>query len=119
MKKRVGGTIAFQIDGEVYNAKGNFTYHLGTPTREAVVGSSGVHGFKETHMPAYIEGEITDPGDVDLRALATATDVTATLQLANGKGVVLRDAWYAGEAVGNTEEGNVAVRFEAEEGEEV
>jgi hypothetical protein len=32
---------------------------------------------------------------------------------------VLRDAWYAGEGTGNTEEGNLAVRLEGKSAEEI
>jgi len=35
-----------------------------------------------------------------------------TLQVANGKTIVLRNAWFAGEGTVQTEEGNIAVRFE-------
>lgn len=119
LKNRVGGTIALQVDGEVYHAKGNFTYHLGGPVRESLPNASGRIFFKENHAVAYIEGEITDPGDLDLAKASTVVDATVTLQLANRKTVVLRDAWASGEWVGNTEEGNVSARWEANRGEEV
>ena len=38
MTRRVGGIISIKVNGEVYNAKGNFTYNLGRPMKEAVVG---------------------------------------------------------------------------------
>ena len=117
--QRVGGIIQFQIDGEVQQAKGSFTYGLGIPKREAVVGSDVVHGYKETPVVAFIEGEITDSQTTNLRSLASITGATVTLDLANGKMVVLRSAWYAGDAIGNTDEGNIDVRFEGSGAEEV
>lgn len=116
---RVGGLIEVKVDGQIYNAKGNFTYNLGRPRREAVVGSDTVHGYKETPQVAFIEGEITDRADFSLDALTRIENATVYLRLANGKLIVLREAWYAGEGTGNTEEGNIAFRFEGKSGEEV
>jgi len=117
--QRRGGIIFLQINGEIFDAKGNFTYNLGRPMREAIVGADTVHGYKETPQVAFIEGEITDRGTLDLNSLVMLTGATVTLELANGKVIVLRDAWFAGEGTGNTEEGNIAVRFEAQSAEEV
>ena len=119
MSQRRGGIIQVQVNGVLYDARGSWTYNLGRPKREPIVGADGVHGYKETPQVPFIEGEITDRGDLDLAALVTLKDATATLQLANGKVIVLRDAWYAGEGTGNTGEGNVAVRFEGKNAEEV
>lgn len=116
---RVGGIIELKIDGTIHSAKGNFTYNIGRPVREAVVGADSVHGYKETPQVAFIEGEITDRAEMSLEALVTTTDATVYLRLANGKIIVLRQAWFAGEGTGNTEEGNIAVRFEGKSGEEV
>lgn len=119
MSQRRGGIIQLQVNGEIYDAKGNFTYNLGRPLREAIVGADGVHGFKETPQVAFIEGEITDRGTLELDKLVSMTGATVTLELANGKVIVVRDAWFAGEGTGNTEEGNIACRFEGKGGEEI
>jgi hypothetical protein len=117
--QRKGGIIQFQVNGELYDAKGNFTYNLGRPVREAIIGADSVHGYKETPQVAFIEGEITDRGTLDLEKLVKMVDATVTAELANGKVIVLRDAWFAGEGTGNTDEGNIAVRFEGKSGEEI
>lgn len=119
MSQRKGGIIQVQAGGVIYDAKGNFTYNLGREKREAIVGTDGVHGYKATPQPAFIEGEFTDRGNLDLSALTLLEDATVTLSLANGKVIVLRDAWHAGEGTGNTDEGNIPVRFEAKSGEEI
>ncbi len=119
-QKRVGGLIALKIDGNQYKAKGNFTYNLGRAKREGVIGAEAVHGYKETPQLAFVEGEITDDSELDLATLLDATDVVVTLQLGAGdKVIVLNHAWFAGDGTGNTEEGNIAVRFEADSGEEI
>lgn len=116
---RRGGIIFLKIDGEIFNAKGNFTYNLGKPKRDAIVGADQVHGYKETPQIPFIEGEITDTPSTDMEKLVTAENATVTLELANGKVISLREAWYAGEGTGNTDEGNIGVRFEAISGEEI
>ena len=116
---RRGGIIYLKIDGTLYDAKGNFTYNLGNPKNEAIIGADKVHGYKSSVQAPFIEGEITDRGDLNLRALQTVDGVTVTLELANGKVISLRDAWYAADGDGQTEEGNLQVRFEGLGAEEV
>lgn len=114
MGKRKGGTIRLTKDGKTLDAKGNFTYGLGKETREAIVGSDGVHGYKGTVTAPFIEGELTDSDELDLDELANTTDSTIVLVLANGKTFVLRSAWLTNEdgLTGSTEEGAIPVRFE-------
>lgn len=119
MSQRRSGTIYFKIDGLTYQAKGNFTYNIGNPKREAIVGADGVHGYSEKPQVAFIEGELTDTSDLDLNALTKADDITATLELANGKVIAVRNAWYAAEGNVQTEEGNIQLRIEGKSGEEI
>jgi hypothetical protein len=118
MSSRRAGIIQLQANGEVYDAKGSFTYNIGRPMRSAIVGADRVHGFTEAPQVAFIEGEITDRGTLDLNALVTMEGATITLTLGNGKVITLEDAWFASEGTGNTEEGNIAVRWEGASAEE-
>lgn len=115
----VGGTISFRVNGQVLRAKGDFTYNLGLPMRETVVGVDGVHGYRVVYRAAFIEGTITDRGDLDVATLQQIEGATVQLDVANGKGVVLADAHYAGEGNVSTAEGEIGVRFEGERGEEL
>lgn len=117
--QRRAGIIQVQINGEVQDAKGAWTYNLGRPLREGMVGADRVHGYKETPQIAFIEGAITDRGSLDLSALVSITDATVTLSLANSKVIVLGEAWFAGEGTGSTEEAEITVRFEGKTGEEI
>ena len=108
----VGGIIQLKVNGEVYKAKGSFSYNPGEAMREAVIGSDSVHGYKTTPQVAFIEGEITDSFELDLAQLVKITDATVTIELANGKTFALHDAYFAAEGTANTEEGNIGVRFE-------
>jgi hypothetical protein len=117
--QRRAGLIQVAVNGEIQDAKGNFTYNLGRPKREAIVGADRIHGFKETPQVAFIEGAITDRATLDLNALVTTRDATVTLQLANGKRIALSNAWYAGDGNVSAEEAEIAVRFEGAAAEEI
>ena len=118
-KFRVGGIIEIKANGELYKAKGSWTYNLGIPKREAVVGSDAPHGFKEMPQSPYIEGVITDHQDMDLKALLSLVDATVMLTLANGKIIVLRNANFSGDGNGTTEEGEIEARFDGMTAEEI
>lgn len=110
--QRRAGLITLKTGGVVQDAKGEFTYNLGVPKREAIIGADGVHGYKETPQVPFIEGAITDRGTLDLEALVKGKGLTITLELANGKTISLRGAWYAGDGNGTTGEGEIQVRWE-------
>jgi hypothetical protein len=119
MSNRRAGVLFLKKDGEIFDAKGNFTYNAGAPKRDAIVGPDKVHGYKEMPQVPFIEGEITDSSSLNLKQFLNTTDSTITLELANGKVFVLRNAWYAGEGNVQTEEANVQVRFEGLESDEI
>ena len=101
---RRAGIIYVKVDGRQYDAKGAYTYNLGKPKRDAIIGSDGVHGYKETPQVAFIEGAVTDSDDLDLASLVTADNVTVTLELNNGKTI-----FYNGREVVNPTENRVEV----------
>jgi hypothetical protein len=117
--QRRGGIITLTIDGVQYDAKGNFSYDLGQPKRDAIIGADKVHGFKETPKAPYIEGEITDRANMDVAALCALVEGTITLDLANGKEIVLRQAWFSGDGTVQTQEANIAVQFQGASAEEI
>ncbi len=118
-EQRRGGIIYVKVNGTLYSAKGSYTYNLGAPKRDAIVGSAEIPGYKETPQVPFIEGEITDNASLDLQSLVTMENATVTLELAVGKVITLRDAWYAGEGTGNTDEGNIGFRFEGLSADEI
>jgi hypothetical protein len=118
---RVGGIISFKIDGVPHNAKGSFTYGYGVESRETILGSDRVHGYKSMVTAPFVEGEITDVGDLDIKAFSRLTDCTVLLELGNGKIFALYHAWNLNQdgISGETEEGNIAFRFEGTEAKDV
>lgn len=117
--QRRAGLIQLKTNGEIQDAKGNFSYNLGAPKREAIQGADGMHGFKETPQVAFIEGAITDRGTLDVDALVKGKELTITLALANGKMISLRNAWFAGDGTASTEEGEIQVRWEGASAREI
>lgn len=116
---RLAGIIYLKVDGVLYPAKGAFTYNIGAPKRDAIVGADGVHGFAEVPQVPFIEGEITDKYDAPLEKLLNSVGGTVTLELANGKTISLQQAWFAGEGTVSTEAANIAVRFEGMRADEI
>ena len=119
MSTRKAGLIEIAVNGNLMQAKGNFTYNLGAPKREGIPGADRVHGFKESVQIPMIEGEATDDSDLDVEALIRTEEATITLKLANGKVIVLRNAWYAADGNVQTEEANIQLKFEGLSAEEV
>ena len=118
-RQRRAGVIFFKVDGTQYDAKGNFTYAPGFEKKTAIVGADKVHGYAGEQTVPHIEGAITDAEDLVLANLLALNDATVTLELANGKVFMLRNAWYAGDGNPSTEQAEIPVRFEGLEGEEI
>lgn len=119
MSNLIAGILELKINGEIQNAKGNFTYNLGKLKREAIVGADRVHGFKGMPQVPFIEGEITDRADLNVESFLDTEGATITLSLANGKVIVLKEASFTADGDIGTEEANIQVRFEGMSAEEV
>lgn len=116
---RIAGIIFVKANGVQYKAKGSWTYNLGEPKREMIVGADGVHGFKEMPQAAKLEGVITDQADLDVAGLLNTVDADLTLSLNNGKTIAYRNATWTGEGDITTEEAEIAAEFMAESAREV
>lgn len=112
MSDRVAGYMEVTLNGDKQRAAGAFSYGLGQPKRDAVIGPDRFHGFKELPQVAYIEGMIVVTDEVNLIQLANTNNASVTLTLASGKTITLGDAYYAAEGTGDTDGGTFQVRFE-------
>lgn len=121
MANRVGGIIQLKVNGEYLNAKGSFTYGYGKEVRTTIVGADRLHGFSSAPGIPFIEGEITDDGEISMEMIAGIVDGTVTLELGNGKIFALYHAWSmnADGFSGETEESNIAIRFEGKSAKEI
>lgn len=116
---RVAGPFYLKIDGKIYNGKGNFTFSGQKSTRSSIPDSKhDIVGYSEAPKTPFIEGVITDTGDLDVENELWKKDgiEAVTLELANGKIFALSPAWFAGESDITTEMGEIPVRWEGKEG---
>lgn len=116
MATALAGIAYVAIDGISYAIIGQGTYRPSQATRESLVGQDGYHGYKEMPQPGRISWTGRDSGTLNVQALAGASDVTITLELANGKVVVGRNMVRVGEPVEvNSEEGSFEIAWEGPE----
>lgn len=117
---RIAGTIEGTLNGNLLQLMGDWTYNLGVPKKTMLVNANNrVAGYKEEPQVPFVEGEIRDASDFDLKNFLKTEKATLTLKLANGKIIVLRDACYAGDGNVGTSEANITVRFEGVSAEEI
>jgi hypothetical protein len=116
---RRAGLRAFTIDGTQFDVVGNIGYSLGEVVLEELIGSDGLHGYKETPGTPLMELEIRDSGSLDVKALTTTTEATVVAELSNGKTLVLRRGYQCGPAEQGSEEGAIPVRFIGSSCEEI
>lgn len=116
---RIAGIINFTVNGTIYNVVGNFSYNLGVNKREMMVGPDRVHGFKELPQVPYIEGDIRDAADLDVKILASIENATVVLNAANGKTIMLTEALFTGDGTVTTEDAVIKCRFEGSKCEEI
>lgn len=118
--ERVGGTLEFSANGRVFNVVGTFTYHLGTPKAEIVVGPDRVHGYTELPMAPFIKGEGRDASNTDVKNdICLLRDATLVLKIANGKRIMFEEAVYTGSGEIETGEGKINLEFGAKSAEEI
>jgi len=109
----LAGTAYVTINGKNYALVGELAYRPSQGNRETMTGMDGVHGFKETPAPGMIKGTFRDQGTVSVQDLAEAADVTVVAELANGKTIIGRNLWRAGEPVEvDTEEAKFTIQWE-------
>ena len=84
-----------------------------------VLGQDRVHGYKEIPKPAFLECDLSDRANVDIKRYSDMRDVDLTVELGNGKMFVMQGAWCVTPPELDTAEGQYPVRFEAVEAEEI
>lgn len=109
---RIGGVLSLRVDGNQYEARGNFQVTPGTVKRTGVAGQDGVHGYIEEPIVPQIKGDVSIGNSLSLEALELITDSTVQVALANGRTYVLTDAWVTAAFVIDAHDGKVEVTFE-------
>lgn len=116
---RISGVAYIKVDGKQYAARGKWKTDILPTKREGIAGQDGVHGYKEMPKVPFIEGDVSYVEGILIKDLPKIKDATITLELANGKVHILRNAWWSGESPVDTEEGSFPVKFEGLSGSEI
>lgn len=116
---RIGGLLSLRIDGQQYEARGNFQVTPSTVRRTGVAGQDFVHGYIEEPIVPQIKGDLSIGNQLSLEALEQITDNTVQIQLANGRTYVLVDSWVTAAFVIDAHDGKVEATFEGKSCEEV
>lgn len=119
MGQRIAGVAFVKWNGRQLPIRGKWKSNIAPIKREGIAGQDGVHGYKEMPKVPKISGDVSYLPDVSLEELRTITDATITLELANGKVHVLRNAWWSDESEVDTEDGSFPVTFEGLTGDEI
>lgn len=116
MGKRIAGTCYVSADGDQLEIKGGLTIAMSSVTRETVMHTGGVAGFKETARTPTVKVKAVVGRNFPLKKLQESTDMTVTSELANGMVHVLSGAYLVGDPEINGEEGEVDLEFNGEKG---
>jgi hypothetical protein len=99
--------------------RGNLTVSPSPVERTMIAGQDGVHGYQELPRVPYIEGDFSTIPQMALEDLLTQTDVTVIAQCANQWEYVLHNATIKGGFEANTRDGQVRLRWEGLNCEEI
>jgi hypothetical protein len=116
---RLAGTAFLSVDGTTYMLSGDLAYTPSTIKRETLVGQDRVHGYSEMPSQGSISATLRDAGGLVVGDFNAMTNVTVTLELANGKTVVGRNMWTVEAQEVKTAEGTFEVKWEGVSVEEV
>ncbi|HLN23886.1 MAG TPA: phage tail tube protein [Patescibacteria group bacterium] len=109
----LAGTAYFSVDGQSYMLEAKVSYCVSSVKRETLSGMSGVAGYKETPIPGYISATLRDAAGLTVGDFNAMTNVTVTVQLANGKTIVASNAWTVDSQEVDAAEATFEVKFEA------
>ncbi len=108
----IAGTAYIKVNGESYTMAGSFSVSPTTTVKTGVVGLSGYAGYTEAARTPYIEGSLIDTGNLSIKELEKITNATITVELINGKTYVGQEMFLAGEPSHDLSNGEISVRFE-------
>ena len=115
---RLAGTAYLSVDGQTYMVAGDISYDPSTIARETIIGQDRVHGYAEKPKAGSISATLRDAGGLRVADFNAMTNVTVTIELANGKTVVGRNMWTVDAIEVKTAEGSFEVKWEGPSVEE-
>jgi hypothetical protein len=106
------GLLSLLANGKPLNAMGDFTYSTARTEIEIMTGVDRHASERHTPVTPFIEGTISDSGDLDTRTLHGARFDAVQLQLLNGKTIKINKATQVSRIEVNAIDGTFTVRFE-------
>jgi hypothetical protein len=116
MAKRIAGACFVKTDGDQLEIKGGVEISAADVTRETVMSTKGVAGFKEMPRAPSLKVTALFTEDFPLETLREGSDMTITAELANGKVFTLSGAYLVGEPTIKGEDGEIDLEFEGSKG---
>lgn len=113
--RRLAGITSFTVEGSSFSVT-EFAWDPGPVERETMVSLSGVDGYRESPVAAYISGKFRDAASVNVSGFVGLTNATVVVQLANGKQVVGHNLWYVGRPGVSGADASFDFRFEGAQG---
>lgn len=109
---RLAGIAYLTVDGANYMLAGEFAYNVSKVTRETLTGQDRVHGFSEKPNPGSMSASIRDAGGLSVASFNAMTNVTVTVELANGKTIIGRNMWTVESQEVKTTEATFEVKWQ-------
>lgn len=109
---RLAGIAYLTVDGANYMLAGDFAYSVSKVARETLIGQDRVHGYSEKPKQGSMSGTIRDAGGLSVVSFNSMTNVTVTVELANGKTIIGRNMWTVGDLEVKTTEATFEVKWE-------
>ncbi len=109
---RLAGIAYLSVDGQSYMLAGDLSYGVSTVKRETLAGQDRVHGYSEMPVAGFVSGTLRDGGSLTVADFNAMSNVTVTLELANGKTIIGRNMWTVEAQEVKTQEGTFEVRWE-------
>jgi len=109
---RLAGIAYLTVDGSNYTLAGDFAYSVSKVQRETLTGQDRVHGYSEKPKAGSMSGSIRDAGGLSVASFNAMTNVTVTVELANGKTIIGRNMWTVESQEVKTAEATFEVKWE-------
>ena len=116
---RLAGTAYLVVDGKSYRVSGDMRWNPSKVKRTTLTGMDSVHGYSEEPVAGWIACSIRDSGGLTVADLNAMTNVTLTVELANGKTVVGRNMWAVDTQEVNSTDATIPLRWEGPEVQEI
>ncbi len=114
---KVAGIVFIKADDIQFEVTGGVECPLSTVMREPVESLANDAGsYSEKNITPYVKLSAVFDKDLDIDKVTTATDLTVTAEMANGKVYTLTEAYLSGETPAKGDEGLIDFNFNGRKG---